>query len=165
MLIVDCVLLRVVGISSNISSFLLYQRIIKLSNSVFPNLMTSNEYHASRYIQVRAADPGTAALNLELIRTLHDIDATGLVFSLDETLTSALATAVEVGTLEKEHLGIVIGYGSGSEMEHYVEKDIVDELIVSDVLYSSKIGLRYLNDILRGFYVPPTLDSGVKLIT
>lgn len=124
-----------------------------------------NEYHASRYIQVRAADPGTAALNLELIRTLHDIDATGLVFSLDETLTSALATAVEVGTLEKEHLGIVIGYGSGSEMEHYVEKDIVDELIVSDVLYSSKIGLRYLNDILRGFYVPPTLDSGVKLIT
>lgn len=124
-----------------------------------------NEYYASRYIQVRAADSGMAALNLELIRVLHEIDATGLVFSLDETLTRALAAAVENGILEKDRLGIVIGYGSDSELEHYVEKDIVDELIVSDVLYSSKIGLRYLNDILRGFYVPSELDSGVKLIT
>lgn len=124
-----------------------------------------NDYHASRYIQVRSDDPGTAALNLELIRTLHDIGDTGLVFSLDETLTNALAAAVEGDALEKERLGIIIGYGSSSELEHYVEKDIVDELIVSDALYSSKIGLRYLNDILRGFYVPARLDSGVKLIT
>ena len=41
---------------------------------------------------------------------------------------------------------------------------IINELIVPDVLYSSMIGLRYLNDVLRDFYVPSTLDSGVKLI-
>ena len=47
----------------------------------------------------------------------------------------------------------------------YIEAGVIDELIVPDVLYSSMIGLRYLNDVLRGFYVPPTLDSGVKLIS
>ena len=126
---------------------------------------TPNDYYASRYIQVRTADQGTAALNLELIRTLRDISATGLVFSLDEPLTSALATASEVGELEKDRLGIVIGYGSGSELGQYVEEGVIHELIVSDVLYSAVIGLRYLHDILRGFWVPSTLDSGVKLIT
>lgn len=122
-----------------------------------------NDYCASGYIQVRTSEPG--ALNLALIRTMREIDATSLVFSLDESLTYALAVAVDTGELEKERLGMVIGYGSGNELEHYMEKGSIQELLVSDVLYSSSIGLRYLNDILRGFYVPPTLDSGVKLIT
>ena len=46
-----------------------------------------------------------------------------------------------------------------------IEPGIINELIVPDVLYSSMIGLRYLNDVLRDFYVPSTLDSGVKLIS
>ena len=50
-------------------------------------------------------------------------------------------------------------------MRQYVERGIISELLVSDVLYSSRIGLRYLNDILRGFYGPSTPDSGVKLVT
>lgn len=124
-----------------------------------------NDYHAGRYFQVSATSQGTAALNLELIRTLRDMEPLGLVFSLDETLTLSLAVDIEVGELEKEHLGIVIGYGSGSKLERHVDSGVIDELIVSDVLYSSVIGLRYLHDILRGLWVPSTLDSGVQLIT
>ena len=106
-----------------------------------------------------------AALNLRLIETLSRAEGAELFFSLNETLTETLAVALETDTLPKHALGAVIGYGREADLRQYVERGIISELLVSDVLYSSRIGLRYLNDILRGFYVPSTLDSGVKLVT
>lgn len=124
-----------------------------------------NDYFADQYIRVQSGSNETASLNMELIRTLQMQEPAGLLFSLDETLTSALTMGLENGALEKERLGTVIGYGGEDELAHYSNRGVIDELLISDVLYSSNIGLRYLHDILRGFWVPPTLDSGVKLVT
>lgn len=124
-----------------------------------------NDYYADQYIQVRTDASGTASLHMDLIETLRQVDAAGLFFSLNETLTGTMAMAIDSGLLSDRAPDIFIGYGREEGLEKYMDTGIIDELIVSDVLYSSTIGLRYLNDILRGFYVPSTLDSGVKLIT
>lgn len=124
-----------------------------------------NDYYANQYIQVRTNASGTAALSMDLIETLLQIDNAGLIFSLNETLTGTIAMAIDSGALAGRVPDIFIGYGREADLEEYMDKGIIDELIVSDVLYSSAIGLRYLNDILRDLYVPETLDSGVKLIT
>lgn len=124
-----------------------------------------NDYYAHTYIQVRADTSGTAALNISLIRTLLQQEPAGLFFSLSEPLTAAMAMAADNGALAAGAPDILIGYGGEEELGAYIEAGVIDELIVPDVLYSSMIGLRYLNDVLRGFYVPPTLDSGVKLIS
>ncbi|MBQ9330714.1 MAG: hypothetical protein IJ221_07040 [Oscillibacter sp.] len=124
-----------------------------------------NGYYADEYIQIGTEGGGMAALNLRLIETLSRAEGAELFFSLNETLTETLAVALETDTLPKNALGAVIGYGREADLRQYVERGIISELLVSDVLYSSRIGLRYLNDILRGFYVPSTLDSGVKLVT
>ncbi len=108
---------------------------------------------------------GTASLNLKLLETLWQEEQTGLIFSLDSTLTSALAASVDSGTLDKAAVGCIVGYGNQDKLDPYIRSGVIDELIVSDTLYSAYIGVRYLYDILRGFYVPDTLDSGVKLIT
>jgi ABC-type sugar transport system substrate-binding protein len=124
-----------------------------------------NSYYANTYIQVRADAGGTAALNISLIRTLLRQEPAGLFFSLSEPLTAAMAMAADNGALAAHAPDILIGYGGEEELGAYIEPGIINELIVPDVLYSSMIGLRYLNDVLRDFYVPSTLDSGVKLIS
>lgn len=124
-----------------------------------------NGYSAAEYIEVRTDGESTAALNMQLIETLREQEPVRLFFSLDESLTNALAMALESGRLSKEQLHTVIGYGGSDELIDALKSGMLDELIISDVLYSSTIGLRYLNDLLRDFHVPSTLDSGVKLIT
>lgn len=114
---------------------------------------------------LRISDQQGASLNLKLQETLRQEEQTGLIFSLDSTLTSALAASVDSGTLDKAAVGCIVGYGDQDKLGPYIRSGVIDELIVSDTLYSAYIGVRYLYDILRGFYVPDTLDSGVKLIT
>lgn len=124
-----------------------------------------NGYYADRYVQVRADTSGTGALNVQLVSTLLQEEAPGLFFSLSEPLTNALAMAIDSGPLAENAPSIFVGYGREPTLAQYIDTGIIDELVVSDVLYSSKIGLRYLNDLVRGFYIPLTLDSGVELIT
>lgn len=124
-----------------------------------------NGYYADRYVQVRADTVGTGALNVQLVSTLLQEETPGLLFSLSEPLTNALATAIDSGQLTENAPAFFVGYGREATLTPYIEAGVIDELVVSDVLYSSKIGLRYLNDLVRGLYVPPTLDSGVDLIT
>lgn len=122
-----------------------------------------NHYYASDYIRVTSPSNDITALNATLYQSLQN--PAGLTFSLDETLTTALAIGLENGALQKSTLGTFIGYKRDITAGKLPEQSVVDKLLISDVPRSAMIGLRYLNDILRDFWVPSTFDSGVKLIT
>lgn len=116
-------------------------------------------YRATEYLRLE----GTNALQLrQRIRELFTGDqAPDLFFSLDPTLSAAAVSA-------KRQLGKDCGvrllcYGDQSLSD--VEEGLVDGLVTSLPEVSVTIGVRYLRDICRGFWVPGSMDSGITLLT
>lgn len=116
-------------------------------------------YRAAEYLRLE----GTNALQLrQRLRELFSGDrAPDLFFSLDPTLSAAAVSA-------KRQLGADCGvrllcYGDQSLSD--VEEGLVDGLVTSLPEVSVTIGVRYLRDICRGFWVPGSMDSGITLLT
>ena len=116
-------------------------------------------YRAAEYLRLE----GTNTLQLrQRLRELFSGDrAPALFFSLDPTLSAAAVSA-------KRQLGKACGvrllcYGDQSLSE--AGEGLVDGLVTSLPEVSVTIGVRYLRDICRGFWVPGSMDSGITLLT
>lgn len=116
-------------------------------------------YRAADYLRLE----GTNTLQLQ--RGLRELfsgeQAPALFFSLDPTLSAAAASAKRQMA---GNCGVrLLCYGDRSLSG--LEGGLVDGLVTSLPEVSITIGIRYLRDICRGFWVPDSMDSGITLLT
>lgn len=106
---------------------------------------------------------GTNALQLKelLMDCFSGPQAPDLFFSLEPVLSSAAASAKR-----DRACGVhLLCYGERSQILPYLESGVVDGLVTTLPEVSVTIGVRYLRDICRGFWVPSSIDSGTTLVT
>lgn len=116
-------------------------------------------YRAAEYI--RLEETNTLQLQQRLRELFSGDRAPDLFFSLESTLSAA---AVSAKRRLGENCGVrLLCYGDSSLSE--AEEGLVDGLVTSLPEVSVTIGIRYLRDICRGFWVPGSMDSGITLLT
>ena len=108
---------------------------------------------------------GTQSLNLKytLINLMSAPDAPELFFSLDNTLTGTVISAKRSAALGSDLK--LLGFGTLPQYQDSLELGTLDGLMTSRPEVSINVGLRYLRDLARGFWVPAAMDSGIDLCT
>lgn len=112
---------------------------------------------------------GEDARSLQLKRALTDLfyrkDDLKLFFSLDEDLSTAAVSAKRsMGAAEQGDLQLLC-YGEIELYRESLESGILDGLVTSRPDVSVTVGIRYLRDICRDFWVPEAMDSGIDFLT
>lgn len=120
-------------------------------------------YQASDYLQLTGKDAQFLSLKYELIRVFADENSPKLFFSLDSDLSemAALAKARLLSEGDSLHL---LCCGSRAQHQDSLDQGVINGLVTSRPEVSVTIGIRYLRDICRGFWVPATMDSGIDYL-
>lgn len=107
------------------------------------------------------------SLNLKytLINLISAPDAPALFFSLDNNLTGTVISAKKSAALVSGGDLKLLCFGTLSQYQDSLERDVLDGLMTSRPEVSINVGLRYLRDLARGFWVPAAMDSGIDLWT
>lgn len=114
---------------------------------------------------LRLEDESARALSLKytLTNIFAGAQAPDLFFSLDSTLSVAAAAAKQSTMLQSTQKPLtLLCYGDLNQSD--LEMDLIDGLVTSRPDISISIGIRYLRDICRGFWVPEMMDSGVTVL-
>lgn len=110
---------------------------------------------------------GEEARSLQLKYKMIDLflnENPRVFFSLDSELTATAASA-KSSLLASNGNVQILGYGTLSENTNYLTNQLVNGLVTSKPELSAAIGIRYLRDICRGFWIPESRDSGINFIT
>lgn len=122
-------------------------------------------YYPCGYMRLEGENARTLRLKYELISLFSEDSRLELFFSLDSTLSSAAASAkISVAAPHGKTIRLIC-YGDLSEDREYLSTGIIDGIVMSKPDTSAAIGIRYLRDICRGFWVPKTMDSGIEFLT
>lgn len=114
-------------------------------------------YRAADYLRLEGSN--TLQLKQRLAELFAGAQAPDLFFSLDATLSAAAASAKR-DTDSGVHL---LCYG-GEDLAD-LEGNVVDGLVTSRPEVAVTIGVRYLRDLCRDYWVPASMDSGITLRT
>lgn len=116
-------------------------------------------YWAADYLLLEGKN--TLQMKQQIEELFTGPQAPDLFFSLDPMLSTAAASVKrELGGDCGVHL---LCYGDRSSPD--LESGLLDGLVTSLPEVSITIGVRYLRDICRGFWVPDSMDSGITLLT
>lgn len=107
------------------------------------------------------------SLNLKytLINLISAPDAPALFFSLDNTLTGTVISAKKSAALVSGGDLKLLCFGTLSQYQDNLGRGVLDGLMTSRPEVSVQVGLRYLRDLARGFWVPAAMDSGIDFWT
>lgn len=122
-------------------------------------------YQAVDYIQMTGKSAQSLSLKYTLINLFSTDDAPGLFFSLDDTLSAtAISAKKSVSVAWRTELQLLC-YGDVARYEAELNSGDLNGLVTSRPAVSVSIGIRYLRDICRDFWVPETMDSGIAFWT
>ena len=118
-------------------------------------------YFLEDYWRLEGENAKSLMLKYELASLFASADAPGLFFSLDDSLSTAAISAKQTAANAGNHLVRLLCYGEKSKHEDDLNNGCLNGLVTSRPEVSVYIGIRYLRDICRGFWVPETMDSGI----
>ncbi len=121
-------------------------------------------YQAVDYIRLEGESARSLMLKYELVKLFNGEDAPGLFFSLDDSLTTTAISAKKTTSGSEECGVMLLCYGKLSHHEDDLRSGCLNGLVTSRPEVSFYIGIRYLRDICRGFWVPETMDSGIDFL-
>jgi len=126
------------------------------------------EYQAVDYLRFEGKSAQSLSLKYALISLFSEHDSLEMFFSLDNDL-SATAVSVKKSIVYSDHHKQssirLICYGRYSQYQESLDNGTINGLITSRPDVSVFMGIRYLRDICRGFWVPETMDSGIDFLT
>ena len=126
------------------------------------------EYQAVDYLRFEGKSAQSLNLKYALISLFTEHDSLEMFFSLDNDL-SATAVSVKKSIAYSDHREQnsirLICYGRYSQYQESLDSGVINGLITSRPDASVSMGIRYLRDICRGFWVPETIDSGIDFLT
>ena len=117
--------------------------------------------------RVRLVEENARSLQLKyaLTNLFSEENELKLFFSLDESLsTTAISAKRSLTPIKQKNLQLLC-YGETDSQRENLESGILDGLVTSRPDVSITIGIRYLRDICRDFWVPETMDSGIDFLT
>ena len=117
--------------------------------------------------QIRLEGDGARSLQLKYALTtlFSEEKDLKLFFSLDESLsTTAISAKKGLSAFKQANLQLLC-YGEKAKQQENLESGILDGLVTSRPDISITVGIRYLRDICRDFWVPKTMDSGIDFLT
>lgn len=122
-------------------------------------------YQAVDYLRLEGKSAQSLNLKYALINLFSDEDAPKLFFSLDNTLSATAISAKKSDILTNRISSQLLCYGEISQYQDSLDNGILDGLVTSRPRVSASIGIRYLRDICRDFWIPETMDSGIDFLT
>ena len=111
---------------------------------------------------------GDNARSLQLkyaLTSLFEENNMKLFFSLDESLSTTAISAKRSLAEHTQSLPRLLCYGSTADHQKDLSTGILDGLVTPKPAVSITIGIRYLRDVCRDFWVPKTMDSGIDFLT
>ncbi|MCI7742759.1 MAG: hypothetical protein MSO56_10775 [Clostridiales bacterium] len=123
-----------------------------------------NGYQAVDYIRMEGKSAQSLNLKYALINLFSEEDAPELFFSLDNTLSATVISAKKSSILTNKQNKQLLCYGAVSQYQESLDSGVLNGLVTSRPDVSAHIGIRYLRDICRGFWVPETMDSGIDFL-
>lgn len=125
-------------------------------------------YQAVDYLRLEGKSAQSLNLKYALVNLFSEGDAPELFFSLDNDLSATAVSAKKSeaynGYSEKNSIHLIC-YGRRSQYQESLNNGVINGLVTSRPGVSVSIGVRYLRDICRGFWVPETMDSGIDFLT
>lgn len=121
-------------------------------------------YQAVDYIRLEGENARSLMLKYELVKIFDGPDAPGLFFSLNDSLTTSAISAKKTISGSGECGVMLLCYGKLSRHEDDLRSGCLNGFVTSRPEVSCYIGIRYLRDICRGFWVPETMDSGIDFL-
>ena len=122
-------------------------------------------YQAVDYMRLEGKSAQSLNLKYALINLFSDEDAPELFFSLDNTLSATAISAKKSSILTNRISSQLLCYGEVSQYQESLDSGILNSLVTSRPGVSASIGIRYLRDICRDFWIPETMDSGIDFLT
>lgn len=117
-------------------------------------------YLATEWTRLEGEDARSLQLKFELIKLFTEADM-NLFFSMDDTVsTAAISAKRSLSSDRREELQLLC-YGETAKQYEDLENGVLNGLVTSRPDVSITIGIRYLRDICRGFWVPENMDSGI----
>lgn len=122
-------------------------------------------YYPVERISLEGKNAQSLNLKYGLINLFAAKDAPTLFFSFDNTLSEAAISAKKSVILEGQAKVRLVCYGTLTQCQDSLDSGVLEGLVTSRPEVSVSIGLRYLRDLCRGFWVPATMDSGIDFWT
>lgn len=122
-------------------------------------------YQTVDYLRLEGKSSQSLNLKYALINLFSEEDAPKLFFSLDNTLSATAISAKKSSILANRSSGQLLCYGEVSRYQESLDGGVLNGLVTSRPDVSVSIGLRYLRDICRDFWVPDFMDSGIDFLT
>lgn len=122
-------------------------------------------YQAVGYIRLEGKSAQSLNLKYALINLFSEEDAPDLFFSLNNTLSATAISAKKSSVLSNKKMVRLLCYGEVSQYQENLDSGVLNGLVTPRPGISASIGLRYLRDICRDFWVPETMDSGIDFLT
>lgn len=123
------------------------------------------DYQAVNYLRLEGKSAQSLNLKYALVNLFCEGDAPELFFSLDNDLSATAVSAKKSGIYNETNSIHLLCYGRRSQYQESLDNGVINGLVTSKPDVSVSIGIRYLRDICRDFWVPETMDSGIDFLT
>lgn len=122
-------------------------------------------YQPVQRICLEGKNAQSLLLKYNLINLFSGVDAPALFFSMDSVLTDTAISATKSAALSGSSHMKLLCFGTEEQHKDSLDEGVLDGLMTSRPEMSAWIGLRYLRDLARGFWVPASMDSGIDFLT